>query len=70
MTSTARQRGRGREVLAKAAQVMAFYGTLLGEAPYPSLSIAVIESQIPGGHAPGYVAIINQPLPIDAVCVA
>ena len=43
--------------------MMAFYGTLVGEAPYPSLSIAVLESQIPGGHAPGYVAIINQPLP-------
>ena len=38
MTSTARQRGRGREVLAKAAQMMAFYGTLVGETPYPSLS--------------------------------
>ncbi len=63
MTSTARQRGRGREVLERAAQMMAFYGTLVGETPYPSLSIAVLESQIPGGHAPGYVAMINQPLP-------
>ena len=63
MTSTGRQRGRGREVLAKAAEIMAFYGTLLGEAPYPSLSVALLESQIPGGHAPGYVAMINQPLP-------
>ena len=63
MTSTARQRGRGREVLAKTAEMMEFYGTLVGEAPYPSLSIAVLESQIPGGHAPGYVAMINQPLP-------
>ena len=63
MTSTTRQRGRGREVLAKTAEIMAFYGTLLGETPYPSLSLAVLESQIPGGHAPGYMAIINQPLP-------
>jgi len=63
MTSTARQRGRGREVLEKTAEIMALYGTLLGETPYPSLSLAVLESQIPGGHAPGYVAIINQPLP-------
>jgi aminopeptidase N len=63
MTSTARQRGRGREVLAKSAEMMAFYGNLVGEVPYPSLSLAVLESQIPGGHAPGYVAIINQPLP-------
>ena len=63
MTSTARQRGRGREVLAKAAEMMDFYGNLVGEVPYPSLTLAVVESQIPGGHAPGYLAIINQPLP-------
>ncbi len=63
MTSTARQRGRGREVLAKTAEIMEFYGTLVGEMPYPSLSLAVLESQVPGGHAPGYVAIVNQPLP-------
>ena len=63
MTSTARQRGRGREVLAKSAEMMAFYGNLVGEVPYPSLSVAILESQIPGGHAPGYVAMIHQPLP-------
>lgn len=63
VTATARQRARGRDVMAKAAEMMAFYTGLIGEAPYPSLSIAVLESQIPGGHAPGYVAIINQPLP-------
>ena len=63
MTSTTRQRARGREVLAKTSDVMAFYGSLVGEVPYPSLTLAVLESQIPGGHAPGYVAIINQPLP-------
>ncbi len=63
ITSTTRQRGRGREVLSKAAEMMEFYGTLMGDTPYPSLSIAVLESQVPGGHAPGYVAMINQPLP-------
>ena len=63
MTSTTRQRTRGREVLAKTADVMGFYGSLVGEVPYPSLTLAVLESQVPGGHAPGYVAIINQPLP-------
>ena len=63
MTSTIRQRVRGRDVLAKAADIMTFYGILVGETPYPSLSLAILESQIPGGHAPGYVAILNQPLP-------
>jgi hypothetical protein len=63
MTSTARQRGRGRELLARAAEILEHYGGLMGEVPYPSLTLAVLESQIPGGHAPGYVAILNQPLP-------
>ena len=31
--------------------------------PYPSLTLAVVESQVPGGHAPAYLAILNQPLP-------
>ena len=62
MRSTARQRSQGRELLSRSADIMAFYGTLVGEVPYPDLSVAVIESQIPGGHAPGHMAIINQPL--------
>ena len=63
MTSTMRQRGRGREVLARAAEMISFYGGIVGDVPYPTLSIAVVESQVPGGHAPGYMAIVNQPLP-------
>jgi hypothetical protein len=63
MTSTARQRGRGKELLGRTAEILEHYGTLMGEVPYPSLSLAVLESQTPGGHAPGYVAILNQPLP-------
>ncbi len=63
MEATARQRSRGRELLARTAEILEHYGSILGEVPYPSLSLAVLESQIPGGHAPGYVAIIYQPLP-------
>jgi hypothetical protein len=63
VTSTVRVRGRANEVLGRAADVMSFYSGLVGDVPYPSLSIAVLESNIPGGHAPGYVAAINQPLP-------
>ena len=61
--STARQRGRGRELLTRTAEILELYGGLIGEVPYPSMTLAVLESQIPGGHAPAYVAIVNQPLP-------
>ncbi len=63
MTSTARQRSRAREVLDTAAEIIAFYTSIVGQAPYPSLSLAVVESNVPGGHAPGYMAVVNQPLP-------
>ena len=63
VTSTARQRGRARDLLVRTADVMAHYGELIGEVPYPNLTVAVVESQVPGGHAPGYVAIVYQPLP-------
>jgi hypothetical protein len=63
MTSTARQRGRGRDVLSRAAEMMAFYGGIVGDVPYPTLSVAVVESQVPGGHAPGYMVLLQQPLP-------
>ncbi len=61
--STVRQRGRAREVAARAGEIAAFYASLIHDMPYPSLNVAVVESNVPGGHAPGYLAILNQPLP-------
>ncbi len=31
--------------------------------PYPGLTLAVVESELPGGHSPGYFIALNQPLP-------
>ena len=63
LLSTARQRGRAREALTKAAEIIDFYTSVMGEAPYQSLTLAVVEANIPGGHSPGYLVILNQPLP-------
>jgi len=63
LLSTARQRSRARESLAKAAEIIDFYASVMGEVPYRSLTLAVVESNIPGGHAPAYLVILNQPLP-------
>ena len=65
VTSTARQRSRAREILETASDIMQFYGTLIGEVPYEGLSLAVVESRLPGGHSPGYMAVVNQPLPMS-----
>ena len=57
-----RQARRGRELGERGQDIVKFYGSLLGEAPYPTFTVALIESDLPGGHSPGYFAALNQPL--------
>ncbi len=61
--ANARQAGRGRELLVSAADVMRFYTSVMREAPYPALTLAVVENQIPGGHSPAYAVVLNTPPP-------
>ncbi|MCU1383931.1 MAG: pepN 3 [Acidobacteria bacterium] len=58
-----RQTQRGREAAARAADIALFYESLLGDSPYSSFTVAIVESDLPGGHSPGYFAMLNQPLP-------
>jgi len=39
------------------------YSGLLGDAPYGALTLAMVEDSLPGGHSPGYFAMINNPPP-------
>jgi hypothetical protein len=59
----ARQQSRARQIADRAAEVLRFYSSIVGDYPYPSLSIAVIESELPGGHSPAYMSMYNQPVP-------
>jgi hypothetical protein len=61
--SNPRQTRRGRELAERASEIIRFYGSLLGDAPYPTFTLALVESELPGGHSPGYFAALNQPLP-------
>jgi hypothetical protein len=56
-----RQASRGREFARDAAAMIQFYSALAGDTPYPNLTLAVTENELPGGHSPAYVAIIDQP---------
>jgi hypothetical protein len=58
-----RQLARGRQALPVAEDVMTFYTSLIGDSPYPALTLALIEKDLPGGHSPAYLAVLNQPLP-------
>jgi hypothetical protein len=58
-----RQAGRGRAMMSDAADMLSFYASLAGGAPYPSLTLAVAESDRPGGHSPPYFALVHQVMP-------
>ena len=59
-----RQQDRGRDLVPTAAEILRLYASLVGEAPYDALTIAMVEHDRPGGHSPGYFAVLNNPLPI------
>ncbi len=63
LLSTARQRRRARDSLTKTAEIVGFYTSVMRDVPYRSLTLAVVEANVPGGHSPGYLVILNQPLP-------
>jgi hypothetical protein len=54
---------RGREVAGRAADIALFYESIIGDSPYSSFTVAIVESDLPGGHSPGYFAMLNQPMP-------
>lgn len=55
-----RQVVRVRDMIEKTRAVFQFYASLVGDAPYPSFTLALTESDRPGGHSPPYFAVLNQ----------
>ena len=43
--------------------IASFYASLLGDIPYPTLTVALTDSRLPGGHSPAYFAVMNHELP-------
>src|SRR5581483_8935174 len=39
-----------KELATRTADILSFYRSVVGEAPYPSFTIALIENTVPGGH--------------------
>jgi len=58
-----RQSGRARTTLTRAADIAKFYDSILGDIPYDSFTMALTEHTTPGGHSPGYFAVLSQTLP-------
>jgi Peptidase family M1 domain len=58
-----RLQSRGRELLKTAASLIRFYTSLMGDFPYRTLTVVAVERDLPGGHSPGYLALIAMPRP-------
>jgi hypothetical protein len=58
-----RHTGRARSIAEQAGAILEFYASIIGEAPYPTFTLAVTENEVPGGHSPAYFAVLNQTLP-------
>lgn len=54
---------RARERVDRTADAVLFYQSLIGDAPYSSFTLALVENVLPGGHSPAHFATLNQPLP-------
>jgi hypothetical protein len=62
-----RQAGRARAMADQTATILQFYASIVGEAPYPTFTLAVTENEVPGGHSPAYFAVLHQVLPTAPV---
>lgn len=51
----------------RAADMVSFYTSLIGDVPYQSLTITQVESSQPGGHSPAYFSLMNRPTQTSAV---
>ena len=63
VTANPRQFSNVRSFSEKASDILTFYASLMADAPYDSFTLALTESDLPGGHSPAYFAMLNQPLP-------
>ncbi len=58
-----RQEQRGRDALVTGAEILRLYASIVDDVPYESVTLAMVEHDLPGGHSPAYFAAINNPLP-------
>jgi hypothetical protein len=58
-----RQQSSGRELASRASDIFRYYASLMGDCPYPSLAVGIVERPLPGGHSPAYMVALSQPLP-------
>jgi len=62
VTSQNTLRSQSRQVPQDTEAILQFYSSLMGDAPYTSAAIALLEGDLPGGHSPGYFVVLDTPI--------
>jgi Peptidase family M1 domain len=63
IVATPRETSKARQLPSHVADMLRFFARMLGDAPYPNFTLAVLDDNLPGGHSPPYFAAWLQPLP-------
>jgi hypothetical protein len=63
VVSTPRMASRNRQLPQRAAAIVKSFTEMVGEAPYPDLTVVGAEDNLPGGHSPPYFSLWLEPLP-------
>ncbi|HSK10215.1 MAG TPA: M1 family aminopeptidase [Vicinamibacterales bacterium] len=50
-----------RQYAKTTADIIKFYASLAGDAPYATVTLALVERNLPGGHSPPYLVVVAQP---------
>ncbi len=61
------ERSWGRDTAKTAAAILKFYSSLIGDCPYPSLTVVGVEKKLPGGHSPAYVSVLAVQSPLSTL---
>ncbi|MGE5361595.1 MAG: M1 family aminopeptidase [Bacteroidales bacterium] len=62
-----REKGLAGDLHKQVSDIVRFYASVIGDCPYPTINIALVEQELPGGHSPAYLSAINHVSPRTSV---
>jgi hypothetical protein len=62
VVATPRSTNPARALAARTSDIVHFYATLVGEAPYSSFTLATVDDNVLGGHSPAYLTLLRERL--------
>lgn len=67
VVATPRSTNQARALSARVSDILHFYSTLVGDAPYSSFTLATVDDNVLGGHSPAYLTVLRERLPTSQV---